>query len=117
MENETKKPVGVAGEWDGDKGDEMPWCGDCGSYHHPKNPTCRKLWPTEYTLLAAGTGMYLAEDHWHSPRDGQRGPMRSAWVWVGVDLLKALREKGVDTGGPWHAGGWMTMRMTGNLLS
>jgi hypothetical protein len=70
-----------------DRDEGIPWCGDCGSYHSPKNPTCRKLWPKEYTLLAAGNGMYLAEELWHSPLDGWRGPMRQAWVWVAEDLL------------------------------
>ena len=92
-----------------DRDEGIPWCGDCGSYHSPKNPTCRKLWPKEYTLLAAGNGMYLAEELWHSPLDGRRGPMRQAWVWVAEDLLKALREKGIDIGGSWHAGGWQSI--------
>lgn len=83
------------------------WCEDCQSYHHPRNLTCRKLWPKEYTLMTNGHGMFLAESHWHSPRDGQQGPMRAAWKLVDLEFLQHLRNCGIDTGGPWHAGGYM----------
>ena len=84
-----------------------PWCEDCQSYHHPRNPTCQKLWPKEYTLMAGEAWLWVAEGKWNSPRDAQRGHMGAAWVSVGSNHEREMRAAGIDL--PKYPGEWQLL--------
>ena len=84
-----------------------PWCEPCQSYHHPRNLTCQKLWPREYTLMAGNAWMWIAEGRWNSPRDAQRGHMQAAWVSVGPQHEREMRAVGVDF--PKYPGEWQLL--------
>lgn len=89
------------------KDSRWPWCENCQSYHHPRNITCRELWPKEYTLLAGEAWLWMAEGKWNSPRDAQRGHMGSAWVLVGPIHEREMRAAGIDL--PKYPGEWQLL--------
>lgn len=86
---------------------EWPWCVICESYHHPRNPTCRRLWANEYTLMAGEAWLWVAEGRWRSPWDAQQGPMRAAWVSVGPIHEREMRAAGMDL--PKYPGEWQLL--------